>query len=94
MLIFKYERKDFFGKCVYTEDKKENCTFQDIKKVFLYFSKDYFSTIQIDNKVIFWDCMTDFDNKIVTVRNVDNTGYTENKCSFEKAKTDIYKQFR
>ena len=39
MLILKYERKDFFNNRIYTEDKKNNYTKEDLKKVFAYFSK-------------------------------------------------------
>ncbi len=55
MLILKYERKDFFNHRIYTEDKKDNYTKEDLKKVFAYFSKTHDAGIQIDNIVICWD---------------------------------------
>ena len=51
MLIVKYERKDFFGKRIYTEDIKENYCKQDLKKVFSFFSKTSEAAIQINNNV-------------------------------------------
>ena len=68
MLILKYERLDFFNHRIYTEDKKESYTRKDLKKVFAYFSKTHDASIQIDNMVVFWDCLTEHENRIVTVR--------------------------
>ena len=52
MLILKYERLDFFNHQIYTEDKKDHYTKEDLKKVFAYFSKTHNASIQIDNVVI------------------------------------------
>lgn len=52
MLILKYERLDFFNRSIYTEDKKENYTKEDLKKVFLFFNKTNDAAIQIDNIII------------------------------------------
>ena len=41
MLILKYDRLDFFNHRIYTEDKKDNYTKDDLKKVFAYFSKTH-----------------------------------------------------
>ena len=59
MLIIKYERIDFFNSRIYTEDKKQNYTKEDLKKAFLYFSRTYDTSIQIDDTVIFWDSLED-----------------------------------
>jgi len=90
MLILKYERLDFFNHRIYTEDKKENYSKEDLKKVFAYFSKTHDSTIQIDNIVIFWDCLSEYENKVVTVRNYDGMNYTDVKKSYDKVKKDCY----
>lgn len=90
MLTLKYERKDFFNQRIYTEDSMKKYDKSDVKKVLLYFNKDYYSSVQIENTVIFWDSMAEHENKIVTVRLYDGMNYTENKCSFEKLKKDIY----
>lgn len=90
MLILKYERLDFFNHRIYTEDKKENYTRDDLKKVFLYFSRTHDASIQIDNMVVYWDCLSEYENRIVTVRNYDGMNYAESKKSFDKAKKECY----
>lgn len=40
MLTMKYERKDFFGQYQYTEDSKENYNRDDVKKAFLFISRE------------------------------------------------------
>ena len=39
MLILKYDRLDFFNHRIYTEDKKDNYTRDDLKKVFAFSAK-------------------------------------------------------
>lgn len=90
MLILKYDRLDFFNHRVYTEDKKECFTREDLKKVFVYFSKTHDASIQIDNVVVFWDCLSEYENRIVTIRYYDGRNYDEAKKSFDKAKKECY----
>jgi len=90
MLILKYERLDFFNHRIYTEDTKENYTKDDLKKVFTYFSKTHDATIQIENIVIFWNCLTEYENKVVTIRNCNGMNYTEAKKSYDKVKRECY----
>lgn len=90
MLILKYERLDFFNHRIYTEDKKDNYTKEDIKKVFAYFSKAQDASIQLDNIVIYWDCLSEYENRVVTVRNYDGMNYTEAKKSYDKVKKECY----
>lgn len=90
MLIIKYERIDFFNSRIYTEDKKRNYTKEDLKKAFLYFSRTYDTSVQIDDTVIFWDSLEEYENRIVTVRYYDGMSYTETKKSYDKAKKECY----
>jgi hypothetical protein len=90
MLILKYERLDFFNHRIYTEDKKDSYTKEDMKKVFSYFSKTHDSSIQINNIVIYWDCLSEYENRIVTVRTCDDRNYTESKKSYDKMKKECY----
>lgn len=90
MLILKYSRKDFFGNRVYTEDKKQNYNRDDLKKAFLYFGKNHDISIQINAAVIYWDCMTEYENRVVTVRNYEGMNYTESKQGFDKLKKECY----
>lgn len=90
MLILKYERLDFFNHRIYTEDTKQGYTRDDLKKVFAYFSKTHNATVQIDSTVIFWECLTEYENRVVTVRNCDGMNYTEAKKSFDKVKKECY----
>ncbi len=90
MLILKYERLDFFNHRIYTEDKKDGYTKEDMKKVFAYFSKTHDASIQIDSIVIYWDSLLEFENRIVTVRTYDGMNYTESKKSYDKVKKECY----
>ena len=90
MLTVKYERKDFFGNRIYTEDSKNHYSHDDLRKAFLFFSKEHDIAIQIDNVIIFWDNISEYDNKVVTVRNYDGRNCTEVKKSFEKVKKEEY----
>lgn len=93
MLTMKYERKDFFGCYQYTEDSKENYSREDVKKAFLHLSKGRFSTVQKEDIIYFWDNITDFENRIMTVRTFDTVNcrsYTDNKMIFNKAKKECY----
>lgn len=90
MLILKYERRDFFNNHVYTEDTKQNHSKEDLKKAFTFFSKTYDTSVQIDDIVIFWDCLTEYENRIVTIRYFDGMSYSEVKKSYDKAKKEMY----
>ncbi len=90
MLILKYERLDFFNHRIYTEDKKDCHTKEDLKKVFSYFSRAHDASIQVDNVVIYWDCLTEYENRVVTVRDYDGMDYTESKKSYDKMKKECY----
>lgn len=90
MLILKYERLDFFHNRVYTEDKRQNQTKEDLKKAFSFFSKKYDAAIEIDGTVIYWDGVSDHENRIVTVRQFDGMNYSEIKRGYDKAKKECY----
>lgn len=65
MLIIKYERIDFFNSRIYTEDKKQNYCKEDLKKAFLYFSRTYDTSVQINDTVIFWDSLEVYGKSLV-----------------------------
>lgn len=90
MLILKYDRIDFFNNRVYVEDTKQNYGKEDLKRAFTFFSKTYDATVQIDDIVIFWDCLAEYENRIVTVRCYDGRNYSDSKKSYEKAKKEVY----
>lgn len=90
MLIIKYERIDFFNNRIYTEDKKQNYGKEDLKKAFLYFSRTYDTSVQIDDIVIYWDSLAEYENRIATVRFYDGMNYTEVKKSYDKIKKEGY----
>lgn len=90
MLVMKYNRKDFFGNPVYAEDKKQNHDKSDLKKAFLFMGRTYEATVQIDGMVIFWDCLTEYENRVISVRNYDGMNYTEAKKSYDQMKKECY----
>lgn len=93
-LTIKYDRKDFFGNRIYTEDTKTNFTKSDLTKAFLFLSKNNDAAIQIDDMVIYWDSIADHDQKMVSVRIYNNGSYTEGKFPFEEIKKNFYKKFK
>ena len=90
MLIIKYERKDFFNNWIYAEDKKHNHGKEDLKKAFLYFSRTYDTSVQTDDTIFYWDSLSEYENRIVTVRYFNGTNFTETKKSYDKAKKEGY----
>lgn len=90
MLTLKYDRIDFFNKRIYTEDSKTNYNRDDLKRAFLQFGKTNNATVQIEETVIFWGCLTEYENRIATVRKFDGINYTETKASFDKVKKECY----
>ena len=93
-LTIKYNRKDFFGNRIYTEDTKTDFTKNDLVKAFMFLSKNHDAAIQIDSMVIFWDSTTDLEQKKVSVRIYRGINYTEGKISFEEIKRSFYKKFQ
>jgi len=93
-LTIKYNRKDFFGSSIYTEDTKEGFTKNDLMKAFLSMSKNWDVAIQIDSMCIYWDKMSEFENRMVSVRAYDRHGYTEGKATFEDIKKRFYAKFK
>ncbi len=93
-LTIKYDRRDFFGTRIYTEDTKENFTKADLTKAFSFLSKNNDAAIEIDSMVIYWDSMSDFENKTVSVRMYSAGGYTAGKTPFDVIKKNFYKKFR
>lgn len=93
-LTIKYNRKDFFGTCIYTEDIKENFTKTDLTKAFLFLSKNNDAAVQVDSMVIYWDCISDFENRIISFRLYTGNGYTTGKTTFSVIKKNFYAKFR
>lgn len=95
VLTMKYERKNFFGHAVYTEDECKNPELKDIKKCFYSMDRNYTTALQLLDDVYFWDSMKDYENNIITVRHYDvNRSYTEERKSFEKCKKEVYAKWR
>lgn len=93
MLTVKYDRKDFWGRRQYTEDSKESYTRDDVKKAFLFVGKDRDVAVQKDNVIYFWDSVSDFDGRIMTVRTFDQVSgrsYSDVRVSFDKVKREVY----
>ena len=43
-----------------------------------------------DGAVIFWDCLSEYENRVVTVRYYDGMNYDESKKSYDKMKKECY----
>lgn len=95
MLKMKYERKNFFGRYTYAEDAIDNPEKEDIKKAFLFLSRNRESAIEEDHVIYFWENINAFDNRILTVRNFHTTycGYEDVQKSFDAVKKEVYKRY-
>lgn len=96
-LIIKYYRKDFFGFPQYCEDKKENCTYSDIKKAFRFLKNERFAAIQVNNIIFTWNNVQDFKYKSLTCQEYDAVNpytYKEYLWDFEGCKNYYYKRYR
>ena len=91
MLVVKYESKNFFGDYEYHEDRKNNPTFEDVKKAFRFLKKDYKNAIQIDNTVLFWDNITNFEYGTLSAREYDGANsYKEFIWDYDGCKNNYY----
>ena len=91
MLTVKYERKNFFGERIYTEDTKNNPTLKDIQKAFRFLKSDYNVAISINNTVLFWDSLQNFEYGTLTAREYDNNhNYNEFIWSYDGCKNNYY----
>lgn len=97
-VIVKYEREDFFGNRTYTEDKVLYPSYKDLKKVFREFQKDHNFAFEMGNDVYFWENLSEFEQKLLTVRSYENKtcslNYTVKKEDVNKLKKEIYKKFQ
>lgn len=92
-LILKYERKDFFGNNIYTEDKILNFAKNDLLKSFLFFSKHKNAVVQINNIVMFWNNFNDFESKSVSVRFIKKENVLGGIIPFDMLKQSWYGKF-
>ena len=91
MLIIKYESKNFFGDYEYHEDKKNNTTLDDIKKAFRFLKRDHKNAIQINNTVLYWDNMTNFEYGTLSAREYEgNNSYKEFIWDYDGCKNNYY----
>lgn len=95
-LTVKYDRLDFFGNRIYTEDSTEYADKKKIQKAFTFLSKEKCIAVEIgDNEsdVYFWDTVQDFENRILTMRHYKAWNSSiETKVAFDKAKKAIYEK--
>lgn len=91
MIVVKYEARDFFNQYKYHEDKKESPTYEDIKKAFRFLKKDWKVALQIDNTILFWDTMINFEYGTLTAREYDDNGnYNEFIWDYDGCKNNYY----
>ena len=64
-ITIKYDRKDFFGTCLYCEDYKNDVDINDLKKAFAALKKDNNTALEIDNYILMWDSYTDFEHGVL-----------------------------
>lgn len=90
MLIVKYESKNFFGNYEYHEDKKDNPTFEDVKKAFRFLKKDYRNAIQIDNTILYWDTIKNYEYGTLFAREYSGSNYNEFIWDYDGCKNNYY----
>ena len=95
MLTVKYERKDIFGQRIYTEDVKKDETLADVKKAFHALKSRYSVAIQINNTVLFWDSLQNFEYGTLTAREYDSShSYNEFIWDYDGCKNNYYNIYR
>ena len=95
MLVVKYNRKNFFGDEEYCEDKKENFSLPDLKKAFLFLKRNYSATIEIDNIVLSWDSIQNFEHGVLTGREYESwNNYKEYLWNYDSCKKNYYQKYK
>ena len=92
-----YDLKTFFNNTKNIEDVKTNCTLEDVKKVFRFLKTNFNITISINNTVIYWDSINDFNNEVLTIKKYEDINYFSydiEQMSFNKCKNQYYKLFK
>lgn len=80
-ITVKYDRKDFFGRRVYTEDVKEAVEKSDAEKALRFLKSNQSIALNIDgDMVLYWDGVQDYDNNVLTVKK----SYPWNNCNVSK----------
>ena len=67
-ITVKHEAPDFFGALQYTEDRKTNVNFSDLKKVFSRLKADKDIAVVIDNYVLYWDNTQNFEYGLLSCK--------------------------
>lgn len=94
-LIVRYDRKNFFGSYEYIEDKKVNFSYEDVKKAFRFLKSDYKVTIVINNTVLYWSSLQNFEYGLLDAREYDDKGnYKEFNWSYEGCKNNYYSIYK
>lgn len=95
VITIKYDRKDFFGQKIYTEDVRRGADFSDLKKSWSALSRDPYMSIWIDNIGYYWDSASDYEHRIITKKVVWSSNNNDTfRLSFEPEKKHIYETFR
>ena len=90
-ITIKHEAPDFFGALQYAEDQKINVNFSDLKKVFAYLKSNYSISVVIDQYVLYWDSMQDFQYKTLSCKESDTVNsYKEYIWDFDGCKKFFY----
>ena len=94
MLVVKYQQRNFFGVMEFRQDKKDNPTYEDIKKAFRFLKKDYYNAIDIGNTVLYWDRLEDFEYGTLTAREYKGNNYEEFMWDYDGCKNNYYKIYK
>lgn len=96
MVTVKYFQKNFWGTEEFRVDSKKNATYNDIKRAFRFLTQSNKNTIEIKNMVFYWDTLTDFEYKTLTVREFSGNSFNYKEYSWDydgckKYYYDMYK---
>ena len=90
-ITIKYNRKDFFGTCLYCEDYKNDVDINDLKKAFAALKKDNNTALEIDNYVLYWDNTQNFEYGLLSCKESEAVNsYKEYEWSFDGCKKFFY----
>lgn len=89
-ITVKYDRKDFFGQRVYTEDVKEAVEKSDVEKAFRFLKSNQSVALNIDDDIVlYWDGVQDYDNSVLTVKK----SYLWSHCNISRVAFSQEKRF-
>lgn len=94
-ITVKYERKDFFGRRIYTEDTKKDIERSDLEKALRLLKSNSSVALDINGDwILYWDSTKDYDDGILTVKQKTDFDWEISRMAFSFVKKCIMDRFK